>query len=234
MRTGQIDWNHFIDAYCERSSAAFWAEPVNALTNAAFLLAAALLWRELRRSAVRPLSLHLLLAVLVAIGVGSFLFHTVATRWAALADVLPIYLFMHGYAACFLRWAIGWRWRWAWLGAPAFFVLAQLMARLVPAETVGMGGYVPALTALLGFAVWLRLRRDHLWRWFAGAALVFALSLTLRQLDMPLCDRFSLGTHFAWHVANALTLYLVTHALLQAAQRVRDATQPGPNHATPA
>ena len=29
-----------IDAYCERTSAAYWAEPVNAVTNLAFLLAA--------------------------------------------------------------------------------------------------------------------------------------------------------------------------------------------------
>ncbi|MFT2588559.1 hypothetical protein ACMWPQ_29155, partial [Escherichia coli] len=34
-----------VDLYCERLSTAFWAEPVNALSNLAFLLAAYFLWR---------------------------------------------------------------------------------------------------------------------------------------------------------------------------------------------
>ena len=35
-----------IDAYCERTSAVYWAEPVNAVTNAAFLIAAVIMWRR--------------------------------------------------------------------------------------------------------------------------------------------------------------------------------------------
>ncbi|SDT92452.1 hypothetical protein SAMN05428979_0445 [Stappia sp. ES.058] len=34
-----MDWTASVDAYCERVGTAFWAEPVNALTNAAFLVA---------------------------------------------------------------------------------------------------------------------------------------------------------------------------------------------------
>ena len=37
-----------IDAYCERLGPAFWAEPVNALTNAAFPIAAWVAWRRWR------------------------------------------------------------------------------------------------------------------------------------------------------------------------------------------
>ncbi len=63
-----------IDAYCERLGPGFWAEPVNALTNAAFVLAAILMWRRWPEEPLcRALSL-----VLGVIGVGSFLFHTVA------------------------------------------------------------------------------------------------------------------------------------------------------------
>jgi len=38
-----MDWSAPIDLYCERTDASFWAEPANALTNAAFLIAAALI-----------------------------------------------------------------------------------------------------------------------------------------------------------------------------------------------
>ena len=54
-----------IDAYCERLSAAYWAEPVNAVTNLAFLLAAWVMWR---RTEGLPLG-RAMSAVLAAIGV---------------------------------------------------------------------------------------------------------------------------------------------------------------------
>ena len=67
-----MDWTQPIDAYCERLGAGFWAEPLNAVSNLAFLVAAAAgiaLWRRAGGSD-RPV---LLLAGLVAIiGIGSF------------------------------------------------------------------------------------------------------------------------------------------------------------------
>ncbi len=35
-----MDWFQAVDIYCERTSAAFWAEPVNALSNLSFIAAA--------------------------------------------------------------------------------------------------------------------------------------------------------------------------------------------------
>ena len=84
-----------VDAYCERLGPEFWAEPLNAVSNAAFLIAAGVAWILARRSgrdgdwAVRALVINLF-----AIGIGSFLFHTFAQRWSGAADVLPIMLFI--------------------------------------------------------------------------------------------------------------------------------------------
>jgi hypothetical protein len=44
-----MDWNAFVDNYCERTGAGFWAEPLNAISNASFLVAAALAFRLWRR-----------------------------------------------------------------------------------------------------------------------------------------------------------------------------------------
>ena len=86
-----MNWTEAIDAYCERSDPSFWAEPINAVTNLAFVLAGLWMWR---RCAGVPALGRLLAAVLVAIGIGSFLFHTFAQPWAGLADVLPIVAFI--------------------------------------------------------------------------------------------------------------------------------------------
>ena len=35
-----MDWFRYIDIYCERTAPGFWDEPLNAVSNAAFLIAA--------------------------------------------------------------------------------------------------------------------------------------------------------------------------------------------------
>ena len=100
------EWSRALDLYCERDSAAFWGEPVNALSNVAFLIAAVQIARSLRGQRGLRLDawpIWLLVAFCAAIGLGSFMFHTIAQVWAAWADIIPIQLFILWYVACFLR-----------------------------------------------------------------------------------------------------------------------------------
>ncbi|HVK22682.1 MAG TPA: ceramidase domain-containing protein [Actinokineospora sp.] len=204
-----------VDAYCERTDPSFWSEPANAVTNLAFLIAAFFAYRHISRDRA-PASLVTLVLLLVAIGLGSFTFHTVATRWAAVLDTTPILLFMLTYVAVFPRWFLGLPWRRAWLGIPLFIAFAALVNLLV------RGTYVPALLGMFVFAGWLAARGERRYAaWFAGIGLLFGVSLTLRTVDGPLCGDFPLGTHFAWHVCNAAVLYLLVRV---AADRVWEVT----------
>ena len=87
-------WLSAVNIYCERTDASFWSEPINALTNLAFLIAAGMLWsRAQSQGAAR------LLAVLIGlIGVGSFLFHTFGNRLTGLLDVFFIAAFIAAFA----------------------------------------------------------------------------------------------------------------------------------------
>jgi hypothetical protein len=203
-----MEWSTPIDLYCERTDASFWAEPVNALTNAAFLIAAAMalvLWR--RRGASDQPALALILVV-VAVGLGSFAFHTLATRAAVLADVIPIAVFIYGYLLLALR-------RFLHLGAVVAGVIViayaaggQILSDLAPVGLLnGSVGYLPALAALIAMAV--ATPQAAVRRSLALAALVFSVSLSLRTIDLSVCDGFPLGTHFAWHVLNAVVLYVL-------------------------
>ncbi len=84
-----MDWSQPIDLYCERTDAAFWSEPVNAVSNVAFLIAAAAAFVRWRRGDRGDWPALALIGVVTAVGIGSFTFHTVATRGAVLADVDP-------------------------------------------------------------------------------------------------------------------------------------------------
>lgn len=215
-----------IAPYCERTIPGLWAEPLNAVTNLAFLVAAVLLLRQyLREPALRPgnsWDLMLLLASLFAIAIGSALWHTLATRWAALADVLPIGVFINVFLASFLI-------RIARVGIAATvaaLVVYQLLfvavGRWVPATFLsGSLFYAPAWLGLLGMTLYLRRTGSDLSGRFALALLLLTASLTFRSIDQPLCGPLPIGTHFMWHLLNAVVLYLLLTALMQAVVRQR-------------
>jgi hypothetical protein len=43
-----MNWLSPVDAYCERTGPEYWSEPVNAVTNLAFLIAAVVIWPRLK------------------------------------------------------------------------------------------------------------------------------------------------------------------------------------------
>jgi hypothetical protein len=197
-------WNEQIDAYCERTGPGFWSEPVNALTNLAFLIAALWLWRESRGLILA----QILCIILFAIGIGSFLFHTFATRWAALADTLPILLFILTYIfAANLHF-----WRWPlWLsilGTLAFLPYTAALTplfNLMPFFTIS-SFYWPVPLLIFAYAVLLRRRHPATVRGLAIGAAILCASLVFRSLDGGICSHLPLGTHFMWHLLNAVML----------------------------
>jgi len=207
-----MDWNRFIDIYCERTGPGFLDEPVNAVTNIAFVLAAIALAARLQRAggAGRDTALVGLTVLVAIIGVGSALFHSFATRWAQLADVIPISLFIYGYFLYAMRRYLSLGWLAATAATLAFLIAAFSFAAALPRGFLnGSGGYLPALAAMLVIAVVLRGRRHGASAGLFAAAAVFALSVMLRSIDQAVCPAFPLGTHFAWHILNAGVLYML-------------------------
>ena len=87
----------YIDLYCERTGPEFWNEPVNAVSNVAFLVAAIISWQISQRRQQGDVWEKLIIVLAGAIGIGSYLFHTFAKSWAELADIIPIWSFVAAY-----------------------------------------------------------------------------------------------------------------------------------------
>lgn len=201
-----MDWTAPVDSYCERLDPSFWAEPVNALTNLAFLVAAGA--TALRLRGVRLPLAWALVGTLAAICLGSFLFHTFARGWAGMADTLPILVFILVYLFAATRDFLDLSWKVAGLAVVGFFPYA---AATVPLFSLipGLGasaGYAPVPLLIAFYAVVLRRRAPETARGLALGAGLLTLSIVARALDEPLCDVFPLGTHFLWHLLNALML----------------------------
>lgn len=201
-----MSWLAPVDGYCERLGPEYWAEPVNALTNAAFLVAAGVMAARLRGRRL-PLA-WAMVAVLAAIGIGSFLFHTHANRLTALLDVAPILGFILLYVFAATRDFLGAPPRLAALAVAGFIPYAAAAVPLF-AMVPGLGssaGYAPVPLLILAYAWALRRRAPGTARGLAVGALVLIASLAARTLDQPLCARIPLGTHFLWHILNAVML----------------------------
>ena len=209
-----MDLTASIDAYCERLGPEFWAEPVNAVTNLAFVIAALIGVREARRRGVFSGWVVVLCILAFCIGLGSFLFHTFAQRWASIADVVPILLFILAYLFAAAHYLFGLRWLIAIPAAIIAFGLALIaregMLLIATKEQLnGSEGYAPALALLLGSAVILTMMRHPAGRWIAAASGVFVLSMIARSTDIAVCEAFPLGTHFLWHCLNGLMIGLL-------------------------
>ncbi|MFO1101488.1 MAG: ceramidase domain-containing protein [Methylocystis sp.] len=219
-----MDWRAPVIDYCERQSSAFWAEPANALSNFAFVIAAASAFILWRRSRADYPALALII-VTASVGVGSFIFHTVATRGAMLLDVIPIAIFIYGYFLLALRRYFG------LTLAPATAITLAFAAGASFAGTItalnGSVGYLPALAALSIFAalLWPRSGSRETARALAVAAALFAVSLFFRTIDRAICPAIPLGAHVLWHMLNAGVLWILLRAAILAGPR-RDQASP--------
>jgi hypothetical protein len=228
-----LAWTDQLFAYCERGQdPSFWAEPFNAVSNAAFVIAAVAAGALYARRGHRDPVVFGLIILVGVMGVGSFLFHTFATRWASVADTAPIGIFMLAYLALAVSRFIGLPW-WAVAAALGLFLYAMRLAgqvtcgpELLPiTAAAGRGclngslGYIPALIALALVAAVLAVKRHPASGLIALGAAVFAVSLTMRSLDFEVCALTEVmgrarGTHALWHGFNALLLYVLLRAAI--------------------
>lgn len=219
-----MNWSEQIFTYCERGqNPSFWAEPLNAFTNGAFIiaaLAAFIIWLRQPRDNRRLVDLALILSVVI-IGVGSFLFHTLATRWASLADIIPIGIFMLAYMAYALKRFINVGWLITAFGL-VVFVLGLWQAGEMRCDggrcLNGSVAYFPAFVALVLLGILLAFQRHPAGLSLISAGLIFAVSLTARSIDMAICPSTAfvgeqpMGTHFIWHMLNATLLFILLRA----------------------
>jgi len=195
-----------IDAYCERLEPGLWAEPLNAVTNLAFIVAAMICWAKLGRPAP-PLG-PALAAILAAIGVGSGLFHTFANGLTALLDVLAIAAFIFVFTYAVNRHVLGWSGAWSWgsmLILPPYLALGATAFAALPFFNIS-AAYWPVASLILIYGLVLRPNRPAFSRGLLIGVAILCLSITLRSVDLTLCAQIPFGTHFLWHILNAIML----------------------------
>lgn len=215
-----MDWFQPIDDYCERLDASLWAEPLNAISNLSFIIAAFVLLQRWAGTGRRPAIALLLIVNVFAIGLGSFLFHTLANRWSMLADVVPITIFIHLYLLLAFRTYLGFPWWLAGAATIAFFAGSPFLGEALRPYMGSSAFYSPALAAIFLTALAVYRRNQATAARLCAAGILFSASIGFRAADGTFCEMFPAGTHLMWHLLNGIVLYLlVTLYLYVTAER---------------
>ena len=139
---------------------------------------------------------------------------------ALLSDVIPIAIFILLYT---------------WYALRRFAAATVLVSGAGVVIVLAIAAAVPPLTGRDSVAGptlrrWLRWWQSEYFCTFQGAMSpaaraswplqYFFVSLTLRTVDLPLCGQFPMGTHFAWHLLNAVVLFIVARAMVLYGKRI--------------
>ena len=199
-----MDLSKPIDIYCERLDIGIWAEPINAVTNVAFILAAIFMWLRCKNLVEGKI----LSFLLFSIGCGSFLFHTFAQTWAAILDVAAILIFILTYIFIANRSFLAWSKMVSLIGVILFFPYQLVLANIL--SNIQFFGssvqYIPVAILIFIYSGLLRKTEPNLSRGLLIGAAILCLSIVFRIIDEPLCSILSVGTHFVWHILNAIML----------------------------
>jgi hypothetical protein len=216
---------------CERTTLDFWSEPLNALTNIACIIAVIVCWRERQRVAARdPASLiHILF--IAALGLTSFLMHTMPTKPLSVVDTIMTASFivfaLFGLLTRHLRLGVFI----SLLFVAAFLSLAPFVSNLAEGFTsrstalfIPVLFFFPICSALMIFRAENlpsaeRDQQNACARLVMISSVTFILGLGARALDQPFCSRVPTGLHFLWHIAFAVTMGLITIAYIRNAPR---------------
>ncbi len=197
-----------IDLYCERLGPGLWAEPWNLLSNLSFVVAGVLGLYHAHRCGVGHLwQIRYSSVMLVAIGIGSGLFHSFANAVTQAADVIPIGIHVISFAFLVPRYGLLWSVPRSLAVILALIVGSAVFSLVIPQDLVnGSQMYFGAALMQLGLAMAGRRRVRSRALFYASG--LFFVSLLLRSLDQAVCPEFPLGTHWLWHLCNGMVLYL--------------------------
>lgn len=205
-----------MDVYCERVGPGLFAEPLNALGNISFLLAAWAAWVLATRTGTLSAGVRALVAIAASIGIGSILWHTYPTPLTLILDIVPTLIFIIWFIWLYTRNVMGMRPLFAGASV-AVFLLASFL--VIPFSNVLHGApvYTPGLlvTLVLGAFHATHAPERMVARFtLLAAAGVFAAALFFRTIDIEVCSVLPTGTHFLWHILIGLVTYLAMRSLI--------------------
>ena len=198
--------------YCERTSNSFFAEPINLVTNLAFLISAWFSYKMLKTEKLKQSIYYFLPWFIFLIGLGSSSYHSYRNPITLLFDAIPVYIFL-GLSLFLLLKKLAKNTSLTF-GLIGLFILLQIFL------TVNFSHLLNSSIRHIANAILLLILIVLAYRKFGKIAmelflvfLVYAIGIFFRTIDIPVCPSFVIGTHFLWHLFVAWGAYLIVRFL---------------------
>ena len=203
--------------YCEQAQINNFFEPWNTITNLAFIFSGILLFIQFRKRNQLDFKGIYFSSLLIIIGIGSFIWHLYRNNLTLTADSIPIALFVLSYLFFYLKF-ITKKPRHLILLFLGFFIYTPILTMLLNSKSIyilenGGAGYFSAISYFFVLQIYNIFHRKAIIKSSIIIGIVFLISLGFRQIDMTVCEHISFGTHFIWHILNALSLYFFVKLL---------------------
>lgn len=205
--------------YCETGIGLFFTQPINTVSNIALFISAYFVYKLLREYHIKNLIIQILPPLVVLTAVGSMLWHGAPSLLTDFADTLPLSALVL-ISFFFLLDKLLSNKKLIW-GIFFMFILTEtpFMFGILPS----INGFIPYLLAFI-FGLFISVRvagRYALFPQLFPILVVFAIALFFRTIDLTICSAFPIGTHFVWHILNALMVYLIIHFLIGIEERTK-------------
>lgn len=193
-------------SYCERAVDGLWAEPLNTITNAAFILVAMQVWLQHRQQKDRSRKvLSTAIAILLTlVAIGSSLYHMAPGQLTLILDITPILSLFAVLTFSLLKSRSN-----LTVGYNSLLTVLLIASSLLLGAMPWLNGstfYFPAWIAVLALSVLCWNTKDQ----WVGVALLcsFSVAVVARTIDQAGCLIVPFGTHFLWHLFAALSASL--------------------------
>ena len=202
-----------MSTYCESGTGLFYTQPINTISNIALLISAYFAYQLIRTNHVDNRTIKILPLILAATGIGSIFWHGMPNLVTNFADFLPLSMFVLVSLFFLLDKLLNKRglvWK---ILLALILIEAPFVFHILPS----FNGFIPYLIVLV-FGVFLsyglvkkyKILTPHL----VTIIVLFAIAFFFRTIDHTVCPVFLVGTHFIWHILNALVFYLLIRVFI--------------------
>ena len=188
--------------YCERTSIYAFAEPINTISNLAFILCGLYLIFK------KDMKLNIFPYLIIFIGIGSFLFHLLPTKTFSTLDIFSIILFVFSYNYVLNKNVLGKSPIYSLLSSIFVIIASFYLGKLLLNTIIGSSSFYLGLLIYMIFMMLLTKKNKNA-KYFLFATLLFTASILIRSIDFYVCNYFKTGSHFIWHILNSIVLYLL-------------------------
>lgn len=199
--------------YCEVPHFHGTFEPLNTITNIFYFVVA--VWVYLQKDIPQNIKIYFT-TTLTALFVGSFTYHFFRHEITLWMDIIPIVFTLLGiiyfeFSNFFKKILI------PFVGFILSFIalfLALQQMNLFP------NGHPEFYLTIIIFWMGLLLLFWHQknfkkLKWYFLGLITFGIAFFFRQIDYSICSQIIFGTHFLWHICNALMLFFLLRSFKQ-------------------